>query len=435
MAEAYTLHQVNTFIKRTLALNFPQSIWIQAEIAQIRASRGHIFIELVEKSVAGNEIIAQSSAVIWSRNYNMLRKKLGTALEGVLTDGMAVMMKCQVSYHERYGLKFHVDDVQVEYTLGKLAKERAETIKRLQKEKLMDKNRSLPTPIVFQRLAVISSVTAAGYQDFHTQLSENHFGYSFKLKLFPAAMQGENAEREIVEQLINIQESAENFDAVVIIRGGGAKLDLVAFDAYAIAAQVAHMPIPVLSGIGHDIDETVLDLVSFRGLKTPTAVADFVIVHNQNFEAKIMGLAELLQQATQVKIASESSLLQQRDNFFQMKVPHLLSSLKKQLQSQTDLLKYKIPGELKAQRQRLEYLQKNIAPSIKNSLTQLRTKLEHQEAQLKLLSPEATLKRGYSITLFNGKSVSKKNKPKKNDVIETTTSVGTLISTIDKIEK
>ena len=320
MADAYSLYQVNEFLKRTIALNFPNEIWIKAEISQIRESRGHWYIELVEKAEGQDEIIAQSSAVIWRGAYATLLRKIGTELKGILADGMEVMVKCKMTYHERYGLKMTISDVQPEYTIGKLAKERAATIAKLKKLQLMDVNKLLEAPIVMQKVAVISAITAAGYQDFHRQLEENSMGYEFVIDLYPAAMQGLNSEPEVLKQLEAIKEK-EYYDVVVIIRGGGAKLDLVAFDSLAMATAVAKYPKPVLVGIGHDIDESVVDMVAYKSLKTPTAVAEYIIAHNQVFEDEILHNFERIRENVLDKLESEKERLGRSEEYVKLRIP------------------------------------------------------------------------------------------------------------------
>ncbi len=434
MADAYSLYQVNEFLKRTIALNFPNEIWIKAEISQIRESRGHWYIELVEKAEGQDEIIAQSSAVIWRGTYATLMRKIGMDLKAILADGMEVMVKCKMTYHERYGLKMTIGDVQPEYTIGKLAKERAATIAKLKQLQLMDVNKLLEAPIVIQKVAVISAITAAGYQDFHRQLEENSMGYEFIIDLYPAAMQGLNSEPEVLMQLEAIREK-DYYDAVVIIRGGGAKLDLVAFDSLAMAMAVAKYPKPVLVGIGHDIDESVVDLVAYKSLKTPTAVAEYIIAHNQVFEDEILHHFDKIRENVMDRLQTEKDRLSRSEEYVKLRIPTKLVDKRLALTKIKSFLQVHVPQQLNLEKQRILYLTKGLQPMVKAKLDQLTLNIEGLEKQVQLLSPDATLARGYSISLLNGKSISEKNRPNKGDAMITLTKVGQVESTINNYEQ
>jgi len=433
MAEAYSLYQVNEFLKRTIALNFPNEIWVKAEIAQIRESRGHWYLELVEKAEGQDEIIAQSSAAIWRGTYATLARKIGSELKGILADGMEVMVKCKMTYHERYGLKMNITDVQPEYTIGRLAKERAATIAKLKQLKLMDVNKLLEAQIVLQKVAVISAITAAGYQDFHQQLAENSMGYDFVIDLYPAAMQGINAEPEVLKQLKNIAEK-KYYDAVVIIRGGGAKLDLVAFDSLMLATAVAKFPLPVLVGIGHDIDESVIDMVAYKSLKTPTAVAEYIIAYNQVFEEGLLANFEEIRENVLDRLQIEKDRLTKNEEYVKLRIPAKLVEKRLALTRIKSFLQVQIPQQLNLEKQRLTYLTKGLQPMVKSKLDQLTSNIITLEKQVALLSPDATLARGYSISLLNGKTISAKNKPKKGDNLTTLTKIGQVESTINNYE-
>ncbi len=295
--KAYSLYELNLHIRQVLALNFSESVWIEAEIAQCNLSRGHYWVELVQNAADNEEeIIAQASAVIWAKQYRSIKKSVGRILDSILIEGAAIKAKVKVDYNERFGIKLMIEDIDPTYALGKMALQRQAIIEQLQAEQLMDRNKAKSLPLVLQKIAVISSPTAAGYQDFLDQLHANPFGYQFKCDLFPAAMQGIKVEPEVLEQLLNIGRLSKHYDAVVIIRGGGAKLDLSAFDNYTLGKTIAEHPLPVLTGIGHEIDETVIDMLAHRSLKTPTAVADFVLHRNELFEGQILQLAQILQQ-------------------------------------------------------------------------------------------------------------------------------------------
>ena len=262
-----SLFELNEYVRQVIALNFAEAIWVSAELAQVNVSKGHYWIDIIEKSELTGEIIAQSSAVLWQREYRRIKAKMPLQIEGILQQGRQVLLKVSVEFSERYGYKLIVQDIDPAFTLGKLELERQATINTLVKANLIQKNKQLPRPPVLQRIAVISSENAAGYHDFCAQIDNNPYGYAFDYQLFKAAMQGVQTEYEVLAQLARIQEKKDKFEAVIIIRGGGAKLDLAAFDSLEIAKAVANFPLPVFAGIGHEIDETVLDLVAHLSLK------------------------------------------------------------------------------------------------------------------------------------------------------------------------
>ncbi len=287
--ESYSLFQLNEYIKRVIALNFREPLWIEAEIVQSRISRGHCYLELIEKDEAKKDVIAQASAAIWYNSYLFINKKTGNMLPEILSEGSAVRIKCRIDFNERYGFKLIIEDVDASYTLGKHELKKQEIIKRLQEEGLAELNKKVAIPSVIQRVAVISSEKAAGYQDFINHLRDNQYGYDYHLDLFNVAVQGTSVEKETVQAIEDIVSSSLTYDAVLLIRGGGSKLDLGVYDNYEIAKSIAESGIPFLIGIGHDIDHTVVDLISAVSLKTPTAVADYLIEHSMTFESEIMG--------------------------------------------------------------------------------------------------------------------------------------------------
>ncbi|MEM6698758.1 MAG: exodeoxyribonuclease VII large subunit [Bacteroidota bacterium] len=355
---AYTLYEMNEHLRRVVALNFSDALWVRCEMAQVNESRGHFYLNLVQKE---EKIIAKANAILWARNFRKLQREHGRGVIKILQEGLEVLLKLKVAFHEVYGMQFYVEDIDTDYTLGKLATKKLQIIERLERENLLGKNGSVPLPFVLQRIAVISSVKAAGYQDYLSQLSNNGFGYVFDNQLFTAAMQGESVEEEILFQLKKIRVQKDKFDAVVIIRGGGAKLDLLAFDNEKISRKVADFPLPVLTGIGHYIDESILDKVAHTALKTPTAVADFILNHNLIFENKLLQLGSEVQYAVQEKLQAQYFLLQNLEQS----------------------LEWQVTSFVEKQQQHLHYLKELF----------------------EVLSPEKTLQRGFTITSVNGKIV------------------------------
>jgi len=306
--ESYSLFQVNEYIRRVIALNFREPLWIEAEIVQAKESRGNYYIELVEKEEEGSKVIAQATAVVWRRSFGFIKKKIGDLVYDLLQDGTQIRLKCRIDFNERYGMKLVIEDIDPNYTFGKLELKRQEILNRLEEEGLMEINKSLLIPDVVQRVAVISSSTAAGYQDFIKQLTNNPYDYTYKVDLYDTAVQGVNVERDALEAIEQISNGSDFYHAAAIIRGGGSKLDLSGYDNYAIAKSIAISDVPFIIGIGHDIDSTVVDLVSCLSLKTPTAVADYLVEHSGQFESYCVQLSQTIQN-TALKTMKEQELL------------------------------------------------------------------------------------------------------------------------------
>lgn len=395
--QTYTLFQLNEYIRRILALNFAEPIWITAEIAQIGESRGHYFLSLVQKEEEGEEILAQSEAALWEKAHKRLRRQLGITLHEILQAGRSVKLKVQVEYHERYGMKLIIHEVDPTFTLGQLELQRRKTIEALKKAGHLRRNAHLPLPAVIQRLAVISSETAAGYQDFMTQLRQNAYGYSFEIAFFPSAMQGQKVAEELPRQIRKINRQADHFDAVVVIRGGGSRLDLSAFDEKKVAESLAKCKIPVITGIGHEVDETVSDLIAHTRLKTPTAVAEWLIARAVQFETELLQLAQHLQfiggQSLQREKIALNGILQQ--------------------------LQHLSRATLQKQEQLLDFIASELPYRAQTHLRSETRQIDQLEKMINLLSIESTLARGYTLTSRNGQFLHSKEQLKPGDKIRT----------------
>ena len=291
--EILSLYQLSQQIKEVLNERFAASLWIRAEIAEFRENRnGHCYLDLVEKSEGSDQIVARVRAIIWSYTYRMVKPYFESTTGRSLSSGLKVLVQVQVEFQEVYGLSLIIRDIDPTFTLGDLEQRRREVISRLQQEGVFDMNRELEFPLVAQRIAVISSPTAAGYGDFRNQLESNAYGVKFYYHLFPAIMQGDQAAASIADAFEKIYEHISFFDAVVIIRGGGATLDLICFDDYWVAYNITQFPLPVITGIGHERDRSVADMVAHSSHKTPTAVAEFLITQAAAFYEKINQYAQ-----------------------------------------------------------------------------------------------------------------------------------------------
>ena len=393
----YSLFELNEYIRRIVALNFPSGLWISCEIAQVNESRGHHYFNLIEKDETDGTIIAQSEAVLWQRSYRSLRRKIGKTMDSLLQNGITVMLKVTVDFHERYGLKLTIEDIDPVYTMGKLEQQRQETIASLHSRGLLTRNRELSLPKVIQRIAVVSSATAAGYKDYQEQLTVNAYGYKFHNTLLPAAVQGQNAVTEIINQLEKVALRPERYDCVVLTRGGGARLDLMAFDQLALCEKIAECPIPVLAGIGHEVDETVTDLVAHKSLKTPTAVAAFIIENNLHFESELIDISQWIQQTIGDRITTQEQQLREYQQILGIQPQNLL------LQNA----------------RMLDYLSEELPRLITQQVGHASRDLNQLEQVVGLLNPAAVLARGYSLTMKEGKLIRSAKEVKKGDQLRT----------------
>ncbi|MFT5832936.1 MAG: exodeoxyribonuclease VII large subunit [Cognaticolwellia sp.] len=393
----HTLLELNQFLNRIVVANLPEPVWVTCEIMQINNSRGHYYIDLIEKDEITQQIVAQSQAVMWSGTYYRLKKKIGANFKNLLQSGIQVLVEVKVDFSARYGLKLVIENIDPAYTLGQMELQRQATIEQLKKEDLFKKNNQLILPKVPQRIAVISSSKAAGLQDFLQELTTNQYDYDIKYHLFEAAMQGQFSEKEIINALREIEKQKGNFDAVVLIRGGGSKLDLSGFDSLKICRTLANFPLPVLTGIGHEIDESISDLVAHSSLKTPTAVATFLIERFLNYELKVNQLHQLIGQNTQSVLNRNSQFLEQIEQG----------------------VKYTVKTQLFNAERMVDYIDHEIPKLVKSRLRLASSKLALIEKTVELLNPKNTLKRGFSMTTKNGKIITSRTLLKENDIIET----------------
>ncbi len=407
---SHTLFEINEFIRRVITLNLPEPLWVRAELADVKVSRGHYYLDLVQKAVGSNEVVAQGQAVLWSKEHRRLQKKIGVLLDNLLQPGMEVLCLAKPEFHERFGLKLMVSDIDPAHTLGKLEIQRRETLAKLQKLGLLEKNGRLPMPSVLQRIAVLSSGTAAGFQDFLKHLSHNSFGYRFKLDFYQVAVQGAQVEKEVMEQLDKVASHSAAYDCVAILRGGGARLDLAAFDSLPLAISVANMPLPVLIGIGHDVDETVLDLVAHSSLKTPTAVADFILHRNLEFESLMGNLGLVVKNLATARTKEQHS----------------------RLQNLTQLLDFQLKTNFRRQVQMLDYIEKELPMLTKRLIANQQQSLLQIEKLIRLLGPETALQRGFAMVFHEGKQVTDTAKLKLEDEVQVQLHKGKFISTIKK---
>jgi len=455
--EPVSLHELNKLVKETIKGSFPGLVWVTAEISEIRINRtGHCYLELIEKSQENDQVVAKAKGTIWSFTYRMIKPYFEEATGQPLKAGLNILFKASVEFHELYGFSLNIKDIDPNYTLGDIEKKKRETIKRLEQEGVIDMNKELELPEVTQVIAIISSPTAAGYQDFVHQLENNRGGFRFYHKLFPALMQGDDAPGSIVAALDRISEYEKLFDAVVIIRGGGASADLMCFDDYEVASNVAQFPLPVLTGIGHERDISVTDMVAHTHLKTPTAVAEFLLERISGFYAYVDGLQTAFTDIVSSKLIGNRHRLEL--NIQKLKplvlsnigrnsnrLERLASSVKsatkgfvnKQMQSvnhKHDLMKYLALKNINGQKQNVSFYISKLKIETGGYLKMKNQKLHLLEQTQKLSDPENILKRGYSITTKDNDVVKSTKTLKKGDKIVTKLHDGIIVSMIEKLK-
>jgi len=394
--KSYSLFELNEYIKRVIALNFEEAIWIKAEISQVKESRGSVYIDLIQKDEADDTIIAQASAAIWYKSMLFIKKKLGELTDSILQDGIEVNVKVKVDFHERYGMKLSIEDIDASYTMGQVEINRQKIIERLKKADLIDRNSMTYLPSVLQNIAIISSETAAGYKDFEAQLANNPYGYSFNTTLFHVAVQGRSTSSEVSAALKEIHKRHEEFDTAIIIRGGGSKIDLSGFDDYNIGHAIATNKVPIITGIGHEIDLSVADIVSHTYLKTPTAVANYILDHNVAFESEMISLAQDIQSEVSNRIKLEEATLVQMEQ----------------------ILSFKPLEILKWNDARLDQIKQELNQSTKYLLSKLNDELKTAQQLIQSMSPENILKKGFAYIEKDKSIISSAKKLKKGDAVK-----------------
>ena len=449
---AYSLYELNSMVRNAISRAMPDSYWVTAEISELRvASNGHCYLEFVQKDEYSGSLIAKARGNIWKGNFNALRYRFEQETGQALVSGIKVMVRVSVAFHEMYGFSLTVLDIDPTYTLGDLARRRREILAQLDEDGVLDLNKELPLPRIIRNVAVISSPTAAGYGDFCNQLEQS--GFIFNVQLFPATMQGDRVEVSVIAALDRIALEADKWDVVAIIRGGGATTDLNGFDTYLLAANVAQFPLPVLSGIGHERDETIVDYVAHTRLKTPTAVAAFLIESRGNEAAELYDLQQRLLRAVQESVFNERRELDQLTRRFKLSVTQTVTSEQRrfdQVVHRFELASSRYAGN---QRERLfrlaalaEVQVRRIIAEKKQTLSlypqRMTTATEHylltekhkqslMSHSIRLAGPERILSLGYSMTLKNGKPVSHVDQLKPGDTITTRFKDGDIVSRVE----
>ncbi|NSW44260.1 MAG: exodeoxyribonuclease VII large subunit [Bacteroidales bacterium] len=446
------LSQLAVLVKEVINISFSQHIWVKAEISELHENRnGNCYLELIEKDNESDKIIAKFRAIIWDKTYRLLKPYFESTTHSNLKAGINVLVLVKVEYNEVYGISLQIIDIDPTYTIGDLEQRRALVIQQLVSDGVFEMNKELEFPLVPQRIAIISSDTAAGYEDFCNQLNHNPYGFKYKITLFKAFMQGDLAEQSIIQAMEKIP--VQQYDVLVITRGGGSKSDLACFDHYDLANNIAQFPLPVIAAIGHERDTSVADLVAHTRVKTPTAAAEYIIQKTAEYWQYINSLYNNVTQYSSEIIEKEFNKLEQATKTIR-NVQNILKIKKQQLWYNSEKINWTVQKNLKKEQQSLLLLKRQfnnitkrvillqhkqlsqkvhqLANVIKVQIKMNEQNLHHIEKTIDAYNPKHVLARGYSITMKNGKVVKAVDFIKNDDIIETILSNGKIESKVIK---
>lgn len=435
METALTLYELNNLVSEVISSVMPDEYWVEAEISELRVVRGNCYMELVQKAEDTRTPVARASAKCWRTYWILVQSSFERVTGRQLCPGMKVMMRVHADFHEAYGFSWIVTDINPEYTLGDIARRRREIIARLKEEGVFDLQKELIIPLFAQRVAVISSDNAAGYDDFCNQLQNNEKGLAFSVKLYPAVMQGESTEDSVIEALDRIYKDEDKFDVVVIIRGGGATSDLSGFDTLSLAENVANFPLPIIVGIGHNRDESVLDLVANMSVKTPTAAAAFLIDRLAAVAARVDAAATSLSKYVTNRIEQEKS----RIKYLSTMLPSLYAAVKSRenmrISRMSDSLYVAVRQIVASEKARLDLMPQRLSGAWRQAVTGESHRLQMLEQRVAASDPKRMLARGYTLTLHDGRAVTDLSSLKKGDMLKTLFAGGEVVSEVNKISK
>lgn len=432
-----TLYELNSLVRQVVENTLAQEYWVEAEVSECRENKGHCYMELIQKDERSATPIARASAKCWASKWMLIRPDFERTTGQRLRAGMKVLLKVYAQFHEAYGFSWIVTNIDPTYTLGDMARKRQEIIRQLKEEGVFDLQKELQLPLFCQHIAVISSETAAGYGDFCNQLADNPYGFQFHVQLFPAIMQGEGVEQSIIRALEKIYQqqtedrgSASPFDCVVIIRGGGATSDMSGFDTLALAENVANFPLPIITGIGHERDESILDMVSHMRVKTPTAAAAFLISHLKEVLDAINDAQDRIAAFTQRKLSEYKAQLSAMAEV----LPRVFSTIKTKQEARLDSLYSRITSHtlqiVSNYRSSIANLENRLPILLERRMMKEKHQLQLLEEKAKSLDPALMLHRGYSMTMKDGRIVRDASLLQAGDEIETRLEKGTIKSIV-----
>jgi exodeoxyribonuclease VII large subunit len=418
--QAYTLSQFNLSIQDCLKEVLPDTYWITAEINDMKeTTSGHCYLELVEKDTEGVQIIAKISANIWANTFRLIVPYFKTMTGHPFAVGMKVMLMVSVEFHQLYGMSLNIKDINPTFTIGELAMQKHKIIEQLTDEGIIEMNKNIKRKQLLQRVAIISSESAAGYGDFINQVCNNQYRYVFYCTLFQATMQGEEAQESIINALDRIYQQENQYDVVVIIRGGGSQSDLNCFNSYSLAANIAQFPLPIITGIGHVKDQTIADLVANLSLKTPTAVAEFLIQEVMTIDSKLHQMQDRIKMAAKLKIEREKQKIERLQMKIFSTVKMSITNKKQKLDMLSERIKSICYRQLNEKETNLNFLHLRIEKAAKATIAYNKNKINLLETKLKALDPTETLKKGYTLTYSNKRLIRNPQEINQGDVLET----------------
>ena len=431
----YTLSELSADIRTAIELRLPDEYWVCAEISEYHPNRnGHCYLELIEKDTKGRTQ-ARQRAIIWANTFNLLSPYFEQETGQPLAAGIKVLILVSVNFHELYGMSLTIHDINPSYTIGEAARHRAEILAQLEADGIIGDNKELDIPLLPQRIAIISSGTAAGYGDFIGQLHNNTYNYQFYTSLFVATMQGENTATTVIDALNRINHHTDKFDMVVIIRGGGSTSELASFDNYELACNVAQFPLPVIVGIGHERDETVLDYIAAVRVKTPTAAAEWLIDRARLAENAAQTLRTTIADIVSNRLLRESNRLQQYTSNIPYSVTQRLRNEERRQQNINTAIAHCTTDKINREHNRLSLLSQMLPERTHNRLLHEQQHLDNLAQTIKLLSPDATLARGYTLLLHDNKVIKSVNDIPSDNQVEICLSDGTAQAKITHIDK
>ena len=429
-SSAITLREFNNRIKRLLNNPAVCNCWIRADLSDVNVRGGHCYLELLEKDERTGATVAKMRGIIWANRFAYLRQKFLQVTGQELRSGMKVMLEVSVNYHEQYGISLIITDIDPSYTLGDMERLRREILARLKAEGIIDMNKQLPFPTVPQRIAIVSAAGAAGYGDFMNQLHNNAYGLQFYTCLFPAVMQGKETVASVTAALDRINLHLDLFDCVVIIRGGGSTSDLNSFDDYSLASNVAQFPLPVVVGIGHERDVTILDYVACRRVKTPTAAAELLIGCGVEALAHIDELRETIVNTAREYITEAKRQIQYISGTIPLIAGNIVERNSARLQHIMQIVPLTAQNRIAQGNERLNFLIKSMSQASAQAIVREKMRLTALYDKVQILSPQNTLRRGYSLTTLNGHAVTDASQLAPGDNITTHFASGKVVSTV-----
>lgn len=412
-----------------------QYFWVTAEIASINVRRGHCYLNLIEKDPGSTFPKAELKGIIWQNNFIRLNEKFSSVTGFPIKQDISILFLATVNYSPRYGLSLNIFDIRGEYTVGEMMAERQKTVEKLISSNLYDRNKQLPLPVVPQRIAALSAGDSKGFEDFLNVLKKNHHGYQFFVRLFPVMLQGNRAAESIAQQLKEIEKQKDNFDTVILVRGGGGNVDLHCFNSYTLAEAIAKCNLPVITGIGHTTDYTVADEVAALHKETPTAVAQYIVSVCIAFEDEINEKASKLGFVSVRMMDYEIMHLEKAAGTLKYRPQHAINNESIQISHNSEKISSKSLEIIRVAFSGIGQVLKELNRGLSFILKQESERLTSRDQILSASDPALLLKKGYSITRFKGKILKGIDKLKDEDEIETQVSNGTFTSKIQNIKR